>query len=315
MRRSVSAVVAAIVLLCIGAPAHAQITPVKVIDEPGDQQSSASGNGAWFAFTANSSGHPRRFNAYAQDVGGSTRVRLNPRGTRGQAGNFDPSGTNVAIYTQYSGTTPSNLWFFNLDLQTRSRVPHVNTKWYEYNGLVATNYVLFDRDHKVNGAWRTDLVLSERGGGTETVIGSWSARRVFVTPGSVGDSTASYEVVKVTARAVTINAFVYTIPGGPRAKIPVPAGRFAYAPTVDETNAEVYFVRASRGCGKNVSLRRVTLADLGAAQETLTSLPEGFDAGGLSLAPNGVNLDLLFTRYSCSKNTAHIFSLPGVVGP
>ena len=147
------------------------------------------------------------------------------------------------------------------------------------------------------------------------MIGSWSARRVFVTPGSVGDSTASYEVVKVTARAVTINAFVYTIPGGPRAKIPVPAGRFAYAPTVDETNAEVYFVRASRGCGKNVSLRRVALADLGAAQETLTSLPEGFDAGGLSLAPNGVNLDLLFTRYSCSKNTAHIFSLPGVVGP
>jgi len=312
MRRFVSAVFAGIVLLCMAAPAHALITtPVKVIDEPGDQQSVASGNGVWYAFTANSSAHPNRFNAFAQHVDGSNRTRLNPQGTSGHAGNFDPVG-NVAIFTQYSDSTRSNLWFNDLDSHERTKVPGVNTKWFEYNGLVSTDYVLFDRDHKVGDTWYTDLVLSPRSPGSETVIGSWRARNVFVTPGSVGDTTASYEVVKVTARGVTINAYVYTISGGSRSKIPVPARRFAYAPTVDETNGEVYFVRAASGCGANVSIRRVPLADIGAKPELLASMQDGVDVGGLSLAPNGVNLDLLFTRYSCPKNTAHIFSLPGV---
>jgi hypothetical protein len=312
MRRFLSAVFPGVVLLCMAAPALAGITPAKVIDEPGDQQSSASGNGDWYAFTANSSVHPSRFNAYAQHVDASNRIRLNPKGTGGHAGNFDPSAPDIAIYTQYSNTTPSNLWFFDLVAMTRSKVPGVNTKWYEYNGLVSASHVLFDRDHKVGGVWYTDLVLFDRAGVTETVLGSWKARNVYVTPGSVGDTTASYEIVKVTAHAITINAYVNMIPGGPRSKIPVPAGRFAYAPAVDETNGEVYFVRAANGCGVKVSIRRVPLADLGARPDLLALMPDGIDVGGLSLAPNSGLLDLLFTRYNCSKQTAHIFSLPGV---
>jgi hypothetical protein len=314
MRRLVTWAAAATVVVCATAPARADIPPVKVIDEPGDQQLSASGNGTWYVFTSDSSAHPNRYDAYAQHVDGTNRTRLNPQGTAGHAGNFDPSANRV-IYDQRSSTTPSNLWFFDLGLQTRSRVPGVNTKkWYEYDGLVATGSVLFDRDHRMGGVWYTDLILFDRVAGTGTVLGSWKAGRVFVTPGSVGNATASYEVVKVTARAITINAFVYDIGGGTRSKIPVPAGRFAYAPTVDETNREVYFVRSGKGCGRNVSLRRVTLDNLDAAQEVLASLPDRVDAGGLSLAPNtgAGNTDLLFTRYSCRTNAAHIFSLPGV---
>jgi hypothetical protein len=313
MRRLASFGAAAMVVLCAAAPARAvEITPIKVIDEPGNQQFSASGNGDWLAFTANTDAHPNRFNAYGVKVDGSARTRLNPKGTRGNAGNFDP-GTNTVIYNQYSDTSRSNLWFFDLNTTDRAKVPSVNTKWFEYNGLVSTGYVLFDRDHRVNGTYYTDLILFDRAGRTETTIGSWRAGHVFVFTGSVGATTASFEVVK-TKPTFTITSYVFDIAGHTRSKIPVPAGKFAYGATVDETNDLVYFSRSGNGCGLNVTIRRVSLADLEAPQEVMGSMPDGVDAGELSLAPNNDTLatDLLFTRYSCAKGVQHVFELPGV---
>ena len=108
MRRIATWAAATIMVLCATAPAGAEIAPQKVIDEPGNQQFSPSGNGAWFAFTANSDAHPNRFDAYAQMIDGSARTRLNPKGTDGNAGNFDP-GTDTVIFSQYSDTARSNL--------------------------------------------------------------------------------------------------------------------------------------------------------------------------------------------------------------
>jgi hypothetical protein len=312
MRRSVSLGAAVIVVLCAAAPARAvEITPVKTIDEPGNQQFSASGNGDWFAFTANSDAHPNRFDAYAQTVDGSVRVRLNPKDTDGGAGNFDAG--NVVIYDQYSDTTRSNLWFFDLDTLSRTKVPGVNTKWFEYDGLVSADFVLFDRDHRVNGTWYTDLVLFDRNLQTETTVGSWKANGVFVFPGSVGATTAAYEVVK-TKPSFTITSYVYDITSSTRSKIPVPAGKFAYGATVDEANNLVYFSRSGNGCGLNVTIRRVALDNLDAKQQVMASMPDGVDAGELSLAPNNdtLNTDLLFTRYTCRNGSQHVFKLPGV---
>jgi hypothetical protein len=316
MRRIIALGATAIVVLCWAAPAGAvEITPVKVIDEPGNQQFSPSGNGAWFAFTANTDAHPNRFNAYAQTVAGSDRTRLNPKGTRGNAGNFDP-GTNTAIYYQYSDTARSNLWFFDLATTDRSKVPGVNTKWFEYDGLVSSSYVLFDRDHRVNGTYYTDLILFDRADHAGVTLGSWKSGHVYVFTGSVGETTASYEVVK-TKPTFTITSYVYDIAGHTRSKIPVPAGKFAYGPTVDEANQEVYFSRSGNGCGLNVTIRRVSLANLDAHPEVMASMPDGVDAGELSLAPNidTGNTDLLFTRYSCPTGKQHVFELPGVDAP
>ena len=313
MRRLVTLGAAAVVTLCMAAPAHAvEITPVKVIDEPGTQQFASSGSEEWYAFTANSSAHPHRYNAYAELVNGTQRTRLNPKGTGAYTGNFDP-GTNTVIYNQYSATTRSNLFFYDLDLSTRTQVPDVNTKWFEYFPRVSTAYVLFDRDRKVNGVWWTQLRLYDRTTHATTQIDAWKANSVTVVPGSVGATKASFEVIKFGA-GVTITSYVYDIAGATRMKITVPSGKFAYSPSVDETNREVYFVRSGNGCGANVTIRRVSLDDPGGAQTVLASMPDGVDAGDLSLAPNmsSLHTDLLFTRYKCSNGVSHIFSLPGV---
>src|SRR5262245_3811719 len=263
MRRFASLAFATVVLFVVAAPARADIPAVKVIDEPGTQQVAPSGNGTWFAFTANSAAHVNRFNAYAALTDGSGRTRLNPKGTGGFTGNFDP-GTNTVIYSQYSSTTPSNLWFFNLDGSGRTKVPGVNTKWFEYNGLVSTSFILFDRDHRVNGVWYTDLILFNRAGSTATVIGSWKSNSAIVLPGSVGETTAAFDLIK-TKSGLSFNPYVYDITGATRTKIPVPSGKFAYSPSVDETNGEVYFTRSGNGCGVNVTIRRVALSDVGGA--------------------------------------------------
>ena len=313
MRRFVSLALAAIVLFVVAAPARAEIAAVKVIDEPGTQQVSPSGDGLWYAFTANSATHPRRFNAYAQTVDGLVLRRLNPKGTGGFAGNFDPAAlSDTVIYDQYSATTRSDLWFFDLVLRQRTEVPDVNTKWYEYNGHVSTNYVLFTRDRKVNGVWWTQLNLYDRTLHTTHQIDAWKANTVIVIPGSVGDTRASFFLVKL--RTGDNDSFVYDIAGETRTKIPVAIGKFAYSPTIDETNDVVYYSVSGNGCGANVKIRRLPLADLTAQPDLIGSMPKGVDAYGLSLAPNTTsgNTDLLFTRYNCSNGVSHIFSLPGV---
>jgi hypothetical protein len=313
MRRLVSLAFAAIVLFVVAAPARAEIAAVKVIDEPGTQQVSASGNGAWFAFTANSATHPKRFNAYAEMVDGSGRRRLNPKGTGGFAGDFDPAATNdTVIYDQYSATTRSNLWFFDLVTKQRSQVPDVNTKWYEYNGHVSANYVLFTRDRKVNGVWWTRLNLYDRTHHTMHQIDAWKANTVIVIPGSVSDTTASFFLVKL--RTGDNDSFVYDIALDSRTKIPVASGKFAYSPTIDEANQQVYYSVSGNGCGASVKIRRLPLADFTANPTLIASMPSGVDAYGLSLAPNTTsgNTDLLFTRYNCSNGVSHVFALPGV---
>jgi len=311
MRRFVSLAFGAIVLFVVAAPARADIPAVKVIDEPGTQQVAPSGSGAWYSFTANSSAHPRRFNAYAEHVDLTGQTRLNPKGTGGFSGNFDP-GTNTVIYDQYSSTSPSNLWFMDLDTTTRSKVPDVNTKWYEYNGHVSNTYVLFDRDRKVNGVWWTELNLYDRTNHTTHQIDAWKANTVIVIPGSVGDTTASFFLVKL--RTGDNDSFVYDIAGDTRTKIPVASGKFAYSPTIDEANQLVYYSVSGNGCGASVKIRRLPLVDFTANPTVIASMPSGVDAYGLSLAPNTTsgNTDLLFTRYNCSNGVSHIFALPGV---
>ena len=311
MRRFVSLAFAAIVLFVMAAPARAEIAAVKVIVEPGTQQVSPSGNGAWYAFTANSATHPKRFNAYAEKVDGSGLRRLNPKGTGGFAGDFDPTAANTVIYDQYSATTRSNLWFFDLDLKQRTEVPDVNTKWFEYNGHVSASYVLFTRDRKINGVWWTQLNLYNRALRTTHQIDAWKANTVIVIPGSVGETSASFFLVKL--RTGDNDSFVYDIAGDSRTKIPVASGKFAYSPTIDETNGFVYYSVSGNGCGAGVKIRRLPL-DLTGKPTLIGSMPPGVDAYGLSLAPNATNVDtdLLFTRYKCSNGVSHIFRLPGV---
>jgi hypothetical protein len=309
--RPLKALVAAVLAaLLIASSSAAAIAPVPVITGPGNQFA-GGGNGTWFSLTANSTGHPNRYNAFAQKADGTGRVRLNATGTRGVAGNFVP-GTSQVIYSEYTSSN-STLFFYDVDAKTRTKVPGVNTKWYEYNGLASTHYVLFDRDRLVGGIWYTDLLLYDRLVHTTTQLGSWRSARDTVVPGSVGDSTAAYFLIKV--KSGNNISFVYDILGASRTQIPVPTNKVAYFPTVDEAGGYVYFSRSGLACGSSVTIRRVPLADPAGTQTVIATLPDGVDAFDLSLVPNPntIDTDLLFTRYRCSRdNGGDIYALPGV---
>jgi len=304
-RVSKTLIVALALILMAVQPASA-LTPKVVLAEPSSQVRGSS-NGTWLSWGSNSVAHPMRFNVYAQKIGSARRVPINAARTHGVAGNVI-QGTNDVIYTQLTSSS-WHLYLFNLDTKTRRKVRGVNTKWFEYEGRASTDFVLFDRDHRVNGVWRTDLLLYDRSAHTTRTLGTWKATAVVVLPSSVGAATASYTVIGQRTGANV--AYVYNIAMAKRTRISVPSGKFAYAPAVDETDGNVYFARSGNGCGLNVSLRRVALANLAGPQTALATMPSGIDAFDLSIAPNLAtgHPDLLFTRYRCSRQNGDIYAL------
>jgi hypothetical protein len=311
LRRLVSLAASAILVLGAAAAASAEIAPVKVLGGPEDQWM-PSGNGTWLTWTSNSVAHPKTLNAYARPVGTNENIRMNAKRTEGHAGNIIP-GTNEAIFTQY-GKAGWFLYFYDLDTKTRSKVPDVNAKTYQYWGFASPSYVLFDRDYRKSGVWHTDLLLYDRTAGSTEKLGTWRTRSAYVFPGSVGEATASYTLLKRKDGATS--AFVFDIAGSTRAKLPVGTTKVAYDPVVDETNGYVYFARSGNGCGKNVTIRRVGLDDLSGSQTILATLPLGIDTDylGMSLTPDlaGTHIDLLFDRYTCAKRKGDIYALRSV---
>ena len=287
-------------------PGPALPPPARLLGGPADQRS-AFGNGTWATWTANSVVDPSRYNAYAVNLGTHERLRLNPTGTAGGSGNLVP-GKDITIYTQYQ-PAGSDLFFFNLDTKVRRKVPGVNTAWNERRGLVSKGYVLFDRNHPLNGVRYTDLLLYDRTARTTLKLGRWRSALVRVLPGSVGETSASFSL---STRSGTVS-YVYDIGTATRTKIPVPSGYVATGPAIDETGGYVYFSRSSSTCGGYVTIRRVPLSDLGGSQTILTLLRRGVGASELSVASDTADerTDLYFTRRGCS-GPGDIYTIRGV---
>jgi len=288
--------------------AAASTVPVEVLSEPG-LQFSPHANGSYLAWTSNSGLRPDHFDAFAQRLSGSGRIRLNPAGTQGFLGSV-VQGTSRLLYQQ-AGDGGSDLYFFDLGDRHRTKAPGVNTPGWEWDGMASRGYILFSRQRKAARGWVTDALLERRADGAVRTLGTWPAKGVTHANGSVGQRYATYTVCKDRG----CWAYLYDIRHRTTTKIPSRNGRPQYAPVVDEANRRVYVARSGDTCGVNVRIVRLRLGGLSAAPELVVDLPRGIDVGwAMSLGPNRATglKDLFFERVRCGTKDSNIYAVRGV---
>ena len=306
------ALVAALVLAATVASA-ALIVPTKVIGTDGNE-TTGSANGTWIMWSSNS-GHPKRYDALARPSAGGTRVKLNETGTAGYAGGFDP-GTNTVIYQQVDHGS-SNLYFFDLDTKQRSLVPGVNSSRWEWAPLVSAQYVMYQRDLRVDGVWWTELRIRDRTTGFERLIRKVRSAKVFTFTGSIGDSHASWNVCASKCKAfvgeIVPDATGFTVAAFEIHPDPL---KHQSMPVVDEANGAIYYVRGGTTCGANVNIFRTPLTPpYGQLGAKVVDLAPNVDvAYRLSLAPNLASgmYDLYFARWKCGSRESDIYAARGV---
>jgi hypothetical protein len=287
------------------AVAASALTPVQILAGPEDQLLPYA-NDAYLGWTQNSTAKPRHYNAFAQPLGTTTRSRLNAASTGGWMGGFDP-GTNTAIYQQ-TEQARSGLFFYDLDTDTRTKIPDVNTPKWEWGPKISSSFILFSRDPLSVGTSR--LILFDRALSSSTVIASADEERATIISGGVGDRYATWTVC--TAR--TCNAFYYDTADSSTHRVANPNGRVQYAPVIDETTGSLYFVRSGFACGENVTIRKEVVLGSGDSI-VLAQLPQGVDTDwrqSLALNTGSGDTDLLFVRYRCEKEQGDIYALEGV---
>jgi hypothetical protein len=304
---------AIVVSALLAGSAMAAIAPVRLIGGR-PQQSGGYASSTWVAWTsrANSTDAQSVSNALARPIAGGTAIRLNAANTQGFTGGFDP-GTNTVIYQQVDMSTRTNasdLYFYDLDTQTRTLVSGVNTKRWEWGPRISAGYILFDVDYRKNRRWRTAVDLYDRLAGTTVTLANWGVSRYYAPTGAVGERYATW-----TLCSTTCSAYVYDISTATTMVIPTRNGRPQYAPVVDETNGRVYFVRSGTGgCGRRVVMLRLPVADLSATPTRIVAMPDGVDIDdSMSLAPGTASdIDLLFSRIVCNTSNIDVYELRDV---
>lgn len=307
-------VLAIVATLLLAGPALAQITPARVIGGKA-QQSLGFSNQTWVTWTsrANSTQHQTLSNAFARPLAGGSSIRLNAKNTQGFTGGFDP-GTNTIIFQQIdlsARTNPSDLYFYDLDTQTRIPVSEVNTKRWEWGPRISSGYILLNLDYRKNLVWHTAIELYDRSAGTTTRLASWRTGKFYPPTGAVGETYATWTLCSSSCRA-----YVHHIATATTSEIPTRNDRPQYAPVVDETNARVYFVRSAKmSCGHKVVMLRLPVADLSQTPTKIVAMPEGIDIDStMSLAPDPSTggTDLLFSRIICGNSNEDVYEMVNV---
>lgn len=305
------AIVAAVVL---AGSALAQITPVRVLGGK-PQQSLGFANGTWVAWTSrpNSTKAQTLSTAFARPVADGSKITLNAENTQGFTGGFDP-GTNTVIYQQIDLSAEKNasdLYFYDLDTQTRTAVTDVNTKRWEWAPRISSGHILFDVDYRRNHVWHTAIELYDRTAATTTTLGTWRTGRFYPPTGAVGDTYATWTVCSSSC-----TAYIYDIATATTSEIPTKNDRPEYAPVVDEANARVYYVRSGKmSCGHHAVILRLPVTDLSQTPTKIAAMPDGVDIDdAMSLAPDSSTggSDLLFSRVVCRNSNEDVYELTDV---
>ena len=300
VRRSIIAVFAGASLVVMAASVSA-LTPVKVLGGPTDQYRPTS-NGTHLAWTLYAHRHN---DVYVKRLGSSGQTRVNASGTGAALGSF-VGATDKLIYGQWKPRGDSDLYFYDVSSRTRTKAPPVvNTRKWEWFPLASSNYILFLRD-TISNAGRvvnTALLRFDRTKGTlKTVIADVGRKSVF--PGSAGTDNVAWSVC-----GSTCNSYIWNGSTKTTRKIPLPNGKAQYAPTIDESDGQVYFVRSGLKCGRGVTIRRAPLSSLGSSS-TVASLPTGIDTDwSMSVAtnPSTSNQDLYFGRWNCAQEQTDVY--------
>jgi len=299
MRRSSSgglaAAVLAVGLLVIGGTAaSAGLVPTLVKGGSGDQNSPTA-NSTTLGYSANSSAHPRHFDAFVESfvARGVARTKVNARHTVGYMGHMNGDSGEL-VYQQIKSS--SDVLLYDIETDARTRAPNaVNTDLWEWSPSLSSGYILFGRNsfRQPTSPWK--VILYDRETNGTKVLASSTFRRQGIWPGQVTDAYATW--TKCTS---VCNVWYYDILAEETHKVPNPQELVQYWGGVSEDTGQIYFASSAIGCG-GPDLMRWDPAGKG-DPVVVTTLPSDQDLGDtMYVFADGVNDDLFFTQARCTR--------------
>ena len=306
-RRHVLLIFAALLPISLATPARAGLIVDPIVTGP-EYQVFGSANDTYMAWTQNTTTRQRAFDALAsvrEDPSSPTQLNAGP--TRGFVGGFDP-GTNTVIYQQIAADGDrSDIFGYNLDTDVRTAmgVP-VNSDHWEYQPRVSTSFVTFIRVMRSEDR----LLLWDRSGESLVQIDAATFRKEGITNGTVGERYVTW--TRCTRRSCF--AMYYDTQTTTTHRVPPVDNKVQYAPTIDETTGELFWVRSGFRCGRGVRIFRAPLDDVSAAV-AIAVLPDGVDTDATQYLVPDPNtkgsIDLWFGRYDCSQGDQDVYALRG----
>ena len=298
MRRSWSGRLAVAIIavgaLVIGATvASAGFSPTLVKGGSGDQNSPTA-NSTTLGYSANSSRHPRHFDAFVEAfLSKGARTKVNARHTVGYMGHMNGDSGEL-IYQQIKSS--SDVLLYDIGTDTRSQAPNaVNTDLWEWSPSISPGHILFGRNsfRQPTSPWK--VVLYDRVTHGTKVLASSTFRRQGIWPGQVTDQYATW-----TKCTDVCNVWYYDIAAEDIGKVPNPDELVQYWGGVSADTGQIYYASSGIGCG-GPALMRWDPAGKG-DPVVVTTLSSDYDLGDtMYVFADGSNDDLFFTRARCTR--------------
>jgi hypothetical protein len=177
----------------------------------------------------------------------------------------------------------------------------VNTLNYEWQPTISGPWMLFGRaslhvrpvsDHIVlhNAITPETRVLDQQVGIPDRLL----------SPGQVNGDFATWD--RYTYATHTGNVFRYQISTLTTFKVPIPVGKIQYASSTNPTG-DVFYVRSSIGCGKQVVIREDVP---GVSDVALAVMPAGYDiVRTFAVDEGGGVTSLYFDRFNCATGNGY----------
>lgn len=228
----------------------------------------------YLIWSQNSIARPRRYNAWVEPLDRSVpATKMNAPGSVHGFTGSTVNGDEAMFQEVTAGArfTKSNIYLFDVATKVRSDPPDgVNTRYWEWSPSSSPGYILFGRNRFATPTSPWQVVLHDRGDGTETILDSVRNRCGCIYPGNVTDSYATW------AKCVTTcQAWYHDIVAGTTQRIANPLDRQQYSPAVSGDSSSIYFVRSGNACGANVKLMRWDIG--GGDPVVVSSLADGLD--------------------------------------
>lgn len=264
-------------------------TEIPVLATPAGEFQPARTSNA-LAWERNTKARPNEYAVMVQPDGGGPIQANHPR-TSAAMGDF--LGDRL-VYQQYRGNPirrgRSDLFFFDISSETRSKVSGVNGRQWEYWPSASGAWLLFARWNPHTNVRR--LILHNLDSGERRVLEKVKGRKSFLGPGQVNGNYAVWYVCHPRCEVLR-----YDITARTNSVITNP-GSYQRAPSVTP-GGTVYFSRGGRRCGSSAALVR---ASLQGDQQVLVELQDGLDIADTyaHVEPNG-SIEVYYERNVCGR--------------
>jgi hypothetical protein len=294
--RMLSTMLVGIIPIVLLAPsALAGLDPTAVKTTPRDE-SRASGNANYFAWTRDTAGDPLDIKVWVQPTGLSPY----PVDFRGKefSGQMDPNGDTLPYTRVLNGTADIRLF----DMAAQQLValpPGINTNKWETWPARSGNRLTFVRDGRRT---ETLFLVTDLSTGDKIALKQLDERRAtFANIPKINGNWVTWAVCNQQG----CHAYRYDIDSDLTEQIPNPLGLFYFAPSPDLAG-NVYFERSRPQCGRAARMMKWT----GAGDPTVFySFPRGSDMTGSMTFDNGAGMITVFVDFfDCGTGEGDIYS-------